>query len=114
MIDKNSVIHKNAKISETAEIGPYVFIGPDVEIGKNVKIHSHVNISGNTIIGDETTIFPFASIGNVPQDLKFKGEKTKLTIGKNNKIREYVTINPRISLLSKLALLKPIKLSPCK
>ena len=94
MIDKNSLIHKDAKISETAEIGPYVVIGPNVEIGKNVKIHSHVNISGNTIVGDETIIFPFASIGNAPQDLKYKGEKTKLEIGKNNKIREYVTINP--------------------
>jgi len=94
MVDKNSLIHKDAKISETAEIGPYVVIGPNVEIGKNVKIHSHVNISGNTIVGDETIIFPFASIGNAPQDLKYKGEKTKLEIGKNNKIREYVTINP--------------------
>ena len=94
MIDKNSVIHKNAKISETAEIGPYVVIGPNVEIGNNVKIYSHVNISGKTKIGDRTIIFPFASIGNAPQDLKYKGEDTKLEIGKNNKIREYVTINP--------------------
>jgi len=94
MIDKNSVIHKDAKISETAEIGPYVVIGPNVEIGNKVKIHSHVNISGNTKIGDGTLIFPFSSIGNVPQDLKYNGEDTKLEIGKNNKIREYVTINP--------------------
>ena len=94
MIDNNSVIHKNAKISTSAEIGPYVVIGSNVEIGNNVKIHSHVNISGNTTIGDETTIYPFASIGNSPQDLKFKGENTKLIIGKNNIIREYVTINP--------------------
>ena len=94
MIDNNSIIHKNAKISASAEIGPYVVIGANVEIGNNVKIHSHVNISGNTIIGDETTIYPFASIGNAPQDLKYKGENTKLIIGKNNIIREYVTINP--------------------
>ena len=94
MIDKNSVIHKDAQISENVEIGPYVFIGPKVVIGSKVKIHSHVSISGNTKIGDETTIFPFASIGNDPQDLKYKGEDTKLIIGKNNKIREYVTINP--------------------
>ena len=94
MIDKNSVIHKKAKISETAEVGPYVVIGPNVEIGSNVKIYSHVNISGNTKIGDGTVIFPFASIGNAPQDLKYKEENTKLEIGKNNKIREYVTINP--------------------
>ncbi len=94
MIDNNSVIHKDAIISETAEIGPYAVIGPNVEIRKNVKIHSHVNISGHTVVDDGTIIFPFASIGNAPQDLKYKGEKTKLEIGKNNKIREYVTINP--------------------
>ena len=94
MIDKNSVIHKNAKIAETAEVGPYVVIGPNVEISDNVKIYSHVNISGNTTIGEGTKIFPFASIGNDPQDLKYKGENTKLEIGKNNSIREYVTINP--------------------
>ena len=64
------------------------------KIGSNVKIYSHVNISGNTKIGDGTVIFPFASIGNAPQDLKYKEEDTKLEIGKNNKIREYVTINP--------------------
>ena len=94
MIDKNSVIHKNAKISESAEIGPYAVIGPNVEIGNKVKIHSHVNISGNTKIGEGTIIFPFASIGNAPQDLKYNNEETKLEIGINNKIREYVTINP--------------------
>ena len=94
MIDKNSVIHKDAIISTSAQIGPYVVIGPNVEIGNNVQVHSHVNISGNTKIGEGTIIFPFASIGNDPQDLKYKGESTKLEIGKNNKIREYVTINP--------------------
>jgi len=94
MISKNSIIHKSAKISNSAEIGPYVVIGPNVEIRNKVKIHSHVNISGNTVIDEGTNIFPFASIGNDPQDLKFKGENTKLEIGKNNTIREYVTINP--------------------
>ena len=97
MINKNSVIHKNAKISESAEIGPYAVIGPNVEIGNKVKIHSHVNISGNTKIGEGTIIFPFASIGNAPQDLKYNNEETKLEIGQNNKIREYVTINPGTS-----------------
>ncbi|MDP7541298.1 MAG: acyl-ACP--UDP-N-acetylglucosamine O-acyltransferase [Candidatus Pelagibacter bacterium] len=94
MIDKNSIIHKKSVISNTAEVGPYVVIGPNVEIGNNVKIYSHVNISGNTKIGDDTKIYPFASIGNNPQDLKYKDEDTKLEIGKNNTIREYVTINP--------------------
>ncbi len=94
MISNNSNIDKKAKISTTAKIGPYVVIGPEVEIGENVEIHSHVHIAGNTKIGDGTVIFPFASIGTIPQDLKFKGENSKLEIGKNNKIREYVTINP--------------------
>ena len=94
MINKNSEIHKNAKISKTADIGPYVVIGPKVEIGENVKIHSHVNISGDTKINNGNIIYPFASIGSDPQDLKYKGETTKLVIGENNIIREYVTINP--------------------
>ena len=94
MIDKNTSIHPDAKISSSAKIGAYTVIGPKVEIGANVEIFSHVNISGDTKIGSGTKIFPFASIGTSPQDLKFKGEHTKLEIGNNNTIREYVTINP--------------------
>ena len=94
MIHKSAIIHQDAKISNTAEIGPYTVIGSNVEIDDKVKIYSHVNISGNTKIGEGTHIYPFASIGTDPQDLKFKGENTTLYIGKNNKIREYVTINP--------------------
>jgi len=94
MIHKTSIIDKNAKISKTAKIGPYSIIGSNVEIGDEVEIHSHANIVGNTKIGSETKIFPFASIGTQPQDLKYKGEKNSLVIGKNNIIREYVTINP--------------------
>jgi len=94
VINKNSIIHQDAQVSSTAQIGPYVVIGPNVSIGANVVIHSHVNISGDTSIDDSCKIFPFASIGNDPQDLKYRGEKTKLVIGKNNVIREYVTINP--------------------
>ena len=94
MIDKNTSVHSDAKISSSAKIGTYTVIGPKVEIGENVEIFSHVNISGDTKIGSGTKIFPFASIGTSPQDLKFKGEHTKLEIGNNNTIREYVTINP--------------------
>ena len=94
MINKNSIIHQDAKVSKSAEVGPYVVIGPNVIIGENVIIHSHASVSGDTSIGEGSKIFPFASIGNDPQDLKYKGEKTKLIIGKNNTIREYVTINP--------------------
>ena len=94
MIHKTCVIDSKSKIASNVKIGPYTIIGPNVEIGNNVEIYSHVNISGHTKIDDGTKIFPFASIGNAPQDLKYKGENTKLEIGKNNKIREYVTINP--------------------
>ena len=94
MIHKTSVVDKNAKVSQTAEIGPYAVIGSGVEIHDEVEIHSHVNIVGDTKIGKGTKIFPFASIGTQPQDLKYKGEKNSLVIGKNNIIREYVTINP--------------------
>ena len=94
MIHKTAIVDNKAKVSNSANIGPYSVIGPNVEIGENVIIHSHVNISGNTKIGNGNKIYPFVSIGNDPQDLKYNGEETKLVIGNNNKIREYVTINP--------------------
>ena len=94
MIHKTAIVDPKAKVASSVEIGPYTVIGPNVEIGENVKIHSHVNISGNTIIGKGNKIYPFASIGNDPQDLKYNGEETSLVIGDDNKIREYVTINP--------------------
>ena len=94
MIHNTAIVDINAKVSSSAKIGPYSVIGSNVEIGENVIIHPHVNISGNTKIGKGNKIYPFVSIGNDPQDLKYKGEETKLIIGNNNKIREYVTINP--------------------
>ena len=93
MIHKTAIIDKKAEISGKAIIGPYSIVGPNVKIGEGVEIQSHVNITGNTIIGNNTKIFPFASVGTNPQDLKYKGEKTKLEIGSNNIIREHVTIN---------------------
>ena len=94
MIHSSSVIDKKAKISKNAKIGPFCVIGANVEIGENVELISNVHVEGNTKIGKGTKIFPFASIGTQPQDLKFKGEKNYLIIGENNLIREYVTINP--------------------
>jgi len=94
MIHETAVIDKKAKVSKLCNIGPYSVIGPNVQLDDNVEIHSHVSISGNTKIGEGTKIFPFASIGTQPQDLKYKGEKNALLIGKKNIIREYVTINP--------------------
>ena len=93
MIHKSSVVHNNAKIRSDVEIGPFCSIGENVKIGEKCKLHSHINIQGDVTIGSNTEIFPFASIGSIPQDLKYKGEDTKVIIGSSCKIREYVTIN---------------------
>ena len=94
MIHKTSEIDKKAKISKNVKIGPFCYVGANVELSENVELVSNVHIEGNTTIGKGTKIFPFASIGTQPQDLKYKGEKNSLYIGENNLIREYVTINP--------------------
>ncbi len=94
MIHKTAIVDSNCKISSTAKIGPYTVIGPNVEIGDNAIIQSHVSITGHTMLGKNNNIYPFASIGSDPQDMKYGGEKTELIIGDNNTIREYSTINP--------------------
>ena len=94
MIHNTSIIDKNAKIGKDVKIGPYCTIGSDVEIGDETTIHSHVNLTGNTKLGKKNEIFPFASIGTPPQDLKYKGEKNSIVIGDNNKFREYTNVNP--------------------
>ena len=93
MIHKTAIIDSKAKISSNVKIGPYTIIGPHVEIDDDVVIQSHVNITGHSIIGKNNRIYPMASIGSDPQDLKYKNEKTSLMIGANNTIREHVTIN---------------------
>ena len=97
MIHHTAIVDNKSKIHDNVEIGPYCIIGPSVEIASNTKLHSHVNIVGNTKIGENNEIFPFASIGTDPQDLKFKGEENSIIIGNNNKLREYVNINPGTS-----------------
>ena len=94
MIHKSSIIDPKAEINKNVKIGPFCSIGPNVILDENVELVSNVHIEGNTKIGTGTKIFPFASIGTQPQDLKYKGEKTSLEVGKNNMIREYVTLNP--------------------
>ena len=94
MIHSSTIIDKKAKIGKDVKIGPFCYVGPNVEIGEGVELISNVHLEGYTKIGKGTKIFPFASIGTDPQDLKFKNEKNNLIIGKNNIIREYVTINP--------------------
>ena len=93
MIHKTAIIDPKAKISSSANIGAYTIIGPNVEIDEDTIVQSHVSIVGHTKIGKKNNIYPFASIGNDPQDLKFKGEETTTVIGNNTTIRECVTIN---------------------
>ena len=89
-----AVIEEGAKVGEGSDIGPYCVIGPQVVLGRGVKLFSHVAITGRTTIGDKVRVFPFASLGSEPQDLKFAGEATTLEIGANCTIREGVTMNP--------------------
>ena len=85
MIHETAIIDPKAKVPENVKIGAYTVIGPNVEIGEGSEIQSHVSIIGITKIGKNNKIYPFASIGNDPQDLKFNGEETNLEIGDNNK-----------------------------
>ena len=94
MIHKSSVIDSKAKIEKNVKIGPFCYIGPKVHLKEGVELISNVHIEGNTKIGVGTKVYPFASIGTAPQDLKYKGESNSLDIGEGNIIREYVTINP--------------------
>lgn len=93
-IHPTAIIEKGARISETAKIGPYCCVGANVNIKDNVQLVSHVYVEGFTTIGESTKVYPFASLGTPPQDLKYDGETSTLIIGKNNTIREHVTMNP--------------------
>ena len=94
LIHATAIIEDGAQLGKNVSVGAYSVVGADVKLGDNVKLHSHVVVAGVTTIGEGTEIFPFASIGHAPQDLKFGGERSELIIGKNNKIREHVTMNP--------------------
>ena len=94
MIHSTSVISKKTKIANNVKIGPFCNIGDSVQLDDGVESISNVHIEGNTRIGKGTKIFPFASIGTAPQDLKYNNEQNSLLIGERNTIREYVTINP--------------------
>lgn len=93
MIHPTAVIHKNAKIDKSVEIGPYCIIDEHVRIRKGSKLFGHVVVQGWTDIGEECAISHFSSIGGPPQDLTYKGEETRVSIGKHNVIKEYVTIS---------------------
>jgi len=93
-IHPTAVIEPGAVLHQSVSVGAYCVIGSEVNLAEGVKLESHVVVSGRTTIGRNTHVFPFASLGFPPQDLKFKGEKSTLTIGENNVIREHVTMNP--------------------
>ncbi len=92
-IHPSSIIDDGAVIGQGCTIGPFCTIGPEVVLGAGVVLKSHVVLTGDTHIGEGTVIFPFSVIGEIPQDLKFDGEKTRLRIGARNTIREHVTMN---------------------
>jgi UDP-N-acetylglucosamine acyltransferase len=93
MIHETAIVSEKADISEGVSIGPYSIIGPDVSIGSETIIESHVVVTGRTTIGKQNHFYPFSTIGESPQDMKYKGEDTKLEIGDRNTIRESCTIN---------------------
>ncbi len=89
----SAIIEPGAKIDPDATVGPFCTVGADVQLAKGVELKSHVVVTGKTTIGEDTIVFPFATIGEIPQDLKFSGEETRLEIGARNRIREGVTMN---------------------
>ena len=93
LIHPLAVVETGAKVADGVKIGPFSYIGSQVTLNSGVEIKSHVVVTGSTEIGQETIVYPFSVIGEIPQDLKFDGEKTSLVIGKRNQIREHVTIN---------------------
>jgi UDP-N-acetylglucosamine acyltransferase len=96
-IHPTAIVDPQAKLDTKVEIGAYSIIGAGVRIGKGSKIHSHVVIQGRTSLGEANVVYPFATIGSAPQDLKYKGEPSELIIGNRNTIREYVSLNPGTS-----------------
>lgn len=92
-IHPSAIVEEGAQIGQGCRIGPFCHVGPEVRLGDGVELKSHVVVSGETVMGEDCMVFPFACIGEIPQDLKFKGEKTRLEIGARNRIREHVTMN---------------------
>lgn len=93
VVHPSAVVETGAILGPGAKVGPFSLIGPNVKLGAGVVVKSHAVVTGHTEVGDETVIFPGAVIGEIPQDLKFRGEETRLVIGKRNRIREGVTMN---------------------
>src|SRR6187549_345611 len=92
-IHETAIVSPGAQMGDDCSIGPFCTIGADVRLGSGVRLDSHVVVDGRTSIGDGTHIFPFASIGLAPQELKYADEPTETRVGKRNQIREFVTIH---------------------
>lgn len=92
-IHPTAIVHPEAQLHETVEVGPYAVIGPQVRIGAGSRVGPHAVIEGDTAIGERTRVFQFASVGAIPQDLKYAGEATSLVIGDDNQIREFTTLH---------------------
>jgi UDP-N-acetylglucosamine acyltransferase len=92
-VHPSSIVERSAELADGVEIGPFCTVGPKVRLGEGVRLISHVSVAGNTSIGARTVIYPNAALGHPPQDLKFKGEDTKLIVGSDNVIRESVTMH---------------------
>lgn len=92
-IHPSAVVEPGAVIGAGCDVGPFCVIGPDVVLHERVVVKSHAVVTGATEIGDDTVIFPFATVGEVPQDLKYKGEKSRLVVGRRCRIREGATLN---------------------
>ena len=92
-IHEHAVVDPQARLGEDVVVGPFCVVGPEVVLGDGCRLISHVSICGDTEVGPQTEIWPFASVGAIPQDLKYAGEHSKLVIGARNRIREGVTIN---------------------
>jgi UDP-N-acetylglucosamine acyltransferase len=93
-IHPTAVVEDGARVGADVEIGPFCHVGSKATLGDGVRLHSHVSVAGDTTVGARTQIFPFASIGHPPQDLKYRGEPVRLMIGEDCLIRESVTMNP--------------------
>ncbi len=93
VIDPSARVAPGAQLGPGVQVGPYCVVGPQVRLGARTVLHSHVVIQGDTQLGSDNQLFPFCSIGQMPQDLKFKGEPTRLVIGDRNTIREHVTLH---------------------
>ena len=94
VVHPTAIVEEGARLAASVRVGPFCVVGAQASLGEGVTLDAHVCIAGETEIGPRTRVFPFASLGSEPQDLKFAGERTRLTIGADCKIREHVTMNP--------------------